>query len=413
MYLFTKKQYKQVAYVPLVLALSSSLLFSNPIPPTEAPTEWHACEPADADLGAETRDVITGDLTISGGNLILDNSTSSSTGNVLKGSTTFVHNYGASSDTTNTYVGLSSGNFSASASTGRNSGLGNNALGYLTNGTDDTALGYSASQNNTSGLANTSIGSFASSSNQSGSYVTAVGYSALYSNTNWYNTALGAYAGSSVVSGTSNLFAGYTAGYAVTGSNNVVLGKGAGYTGTPLTSGINNIIIGTDANAGANGRNKGILLQTGSATGLTADNQIRIGFGGYASTSCFIDGISGVGVTGAQVLVSSSGKLGIAVSTERSKSNITPLTNISDNFMKLAPVSFNYNFDDTHAVQYGLVAERVAEIFPDLVIYNDNGEPAAIKEHQVNAVVIKAVQELKEEVATLKKEIATLRGFTI
>jgi hypothetical protein len=401
---FTMKQYKHVC-TPLIVALSSSLLFCNSMA-LEKPIEWNISAP-DVVLD-QTRNPINGDFTITSGNLILDNSSSSSTGNVLKGNVTFIHNYGSGFDATNTYVGLSSGNFSASATEGRNSALGYSALRYISSGTDDTAIGYAASQNNTTGIGNTSIGSLAGSSNQSGSYITSVGYGALYNNTNWYNTAIGAYAGTSVVIGTGNLLAGYAAGYSVTGSNNVCIGKGAAYTGTALTSGINNIIIGTDANAGAANRNRGILLQTGSATGLTADRQIRIGFGGESSTTCFVDGISGVGVSGASVLVSSSGQLGVAVSSQRYKENIQPLTNIGDSFMRLNPVSFNYTFDNARNVNYGLVAEEVAEVFPNLVVHNEKGEVEAIQHHQFDAVLVKMVQELKREVAELKQQIVEL-----
>ena len=323
------------------------------------------------------------DFTVTSGNLILDNSTSSSTGNIIKGSNVFAHNYGSA----NTFLGEVAGNFSLT---------GNNC----------TAVGYNAGNALTSGGYNSAFGSYSLTYNQTGIYNTSVGYASLYSNGSSHNTALGAYAGSSVSSGTSNTFLGYTTGYSVTGSNNVLVGKGAGYTGTALTSGINNIIIGTDANAGAGTRTNGILLQTGTATALTANNQIRIGFGGTASSTCFIDGISGVNVTGGSaVYVNSSGQLGINSSSEVYKTNIQPVTNVTAKLMQLEPVTFTYKNDTSGEVQYGLIAEQVAEVWDDLVVRNENDQPELVQYHKLTGILVQVIQEQEKRIEALEKQL--------
>ena len=128
-------------------------------------------------------------------------------------------------------------------------------------------------------------------------------------------------------------------------------------------------------------------------------------------TSCFIAGIYNTSMAnGNSVIVNSDGQLGVLKSSERYKHEIANLEDISNIVCQLRPVSFkfNWNIDPQQIIQYGLIAEEVAKIDPNLVIYDDNHQPLAVKYHLLTALLIKALQEqdhqLSQHEQALQKE---------
>jgi hypothetical protein len=109
-------------------------------------------------------------------------------------------------------------------------------------------------------------------------------------------------------------------------------------------------------------------------------NTIRIGNQG-TQTKTFLAGIFNSMVTGDAVVVSNTGQLGIVVSSARYKRNIRAMGSSSDALMKLRPVTFRYRNDPSQQRQYGLVAEEVARVYPDLVSRDVAGEVVSVQYH--------------------------------
>jgi hypothetical protein len=190
------------------------------------------------------------------------------------------------------------------------------------------------------------------------------------------NTAVGARA-SDNQSGNYNIALGYAAGTRTTGSNNIVIGD-----------------IGVEGES----------------------NTIRIGgdgFGGGPQTAAFIAGISGTAVVGDAVVVDGNGQLGTVASSARFKKNIKPMDKTSEAILALKPVSFQYRSDSKGTPQFGLIAEEVAKVNPDLVVRNRNDEIYSVRYEAVNAMLLneflkehRTVQDLKSTVAKQEATIA-------
>jgi hypothetical protein len=278
-----------------------------------------------------------------------------------------------------------------------NTFLGNDALIMDTTGLDNTAIGFNALFSNTTGSYNTAAGFQTLHSNTTGTFNTATGRDALSNNTiGGDNTAVGVEALISNTTGNSNTAIGVVALLNNNGDNNIALGKSAG---SNLTTGDNNIDIGN--------------------TGATAESgRIRIGTRG-THTATFIAGISGVAVTGSQVIVSSNGKLGVTASSERFKDAVKPMGTVSEAILELKPVTFRYKkeLDPDGIPQFGLVAEEVEKVNPDLVARDDDGKAYSVRYEAVNAMLLneflkehRKVQELEANAAQQQKEIKALTG---
>ena len=182
-----------------------------------------------------------------------------------------------------------------------------------------------------------------------------------------------------------------------TGSNNIALGDSAGIN---LTTGKNNIDIG---NAGVAGE----------------ANKIRIGTKG-TQKAAFIAGISGATVaSGVGVIVGSNGQLGTVVSSERFKDAIKPMDKASEAILALKPVTFRYKKDlDPESIpQFGLVAEEVEKVNPDLVARDEQGKPYTVRYEAVNAMLLneflkehRKVTEQSGEIGELKATVAELKS---
>jgi hypothetical protein len=333
-----------------------------------------------------------------------------------------------------------------------NVAIGTDALYSNTTGSYNTASGYGALEENTVGQYNTATGYTALNHNTSGSENTASGYWTLYSNTTGsYNTAFGTGALSANSTGVDNTASGYQAldhntygqqntatGSSVllsntTGSYNTASGTAAMYDNT---TGTKNVAIGTDAlyhNAIGSyniaiGYEAGFYATSGSSNivignaGLSTDNKaIKIGVQG-TQTSTHIAGIYGTPLSGSQVVVNSSGQLGVIASSERYKTAIASMAERSDRLDQLRPVTFVLKSDPDGGLQYGLIAEEVARVYPELVIRDDAGRvegvrydelaPMLLNEVQKQRAQIKALQTRMQDVAELRAELAALRGVT-
>jgi hypothetical protein len=244
--------------------------------------------------------------------------------------------------------------------------MGLNALIGGPAGNDNTAVGYSALFD-TGGQQNTAVGSQALYANFSGSSNTAIGFQAAYNTTGVSNTALGRLA---LVGNT-------------TGDRNIGVGD---HGGQNLTTGSYNIEIGNDGSSSDNG-------------------VIRIGTAG-SQTATYIAGIDTAKVTGAAVYVTSSGQLGVLASSERYKTAIAPMDSTTEKLKQLRPVTFHLKTDPDGAVQYGLIAEEVDKVYPELVIRDDAGKVQGVRYDELAPMLLnemqKEAQQLSAQEATVK-----------
>jgi hypothetical protein len=375
-------------------------------------------------------------------------------GNTAEG-TNALHN--RTSGQNNTAVGLNA--LYADTTGGRNTGLGVQTLRFNITGASNTAVGINALYRNTKSY-NTAVGDSALFSNTTGNENTAEGYRALYNNTtDFYNTAIGSLAlysnsaSSNTAIGSHALIsnttgAGNTAIGAdaldsnIGGGNNTATGVQAldantsGYFNTANgyqalqrnTIGFRNTANGVAALYNNTSGSNNTALGNGAGSNVTtASNVICIGAGiagANTSNSCFIGNIFGVnnGFGAAAVYIAPNGALGTTPSSKRFKEHIKPMDKASDALLALKPVTFRYKSDAKGTPQFGLIAEEVAEVNPDLVVRDKDGEIYSVRYDQVNAMLLneflkehKKVAEqshkIKEQETTiteLKKEMETV-----
>ena len=290
-----------------------------------------------------------------------------------------------------------------------NTADGFNALYFNTTGAYNTATGYAALGLNISGYYNTANGYQALFSNSQGSYNTASGSQAmLYNTTGGQNTAVGFYALHSNTSGSDNTVIGDAALYDnTTGSTNTAVGSGALIANT---TGSNNIAIGYNSAMNVNGGSNN-NIHIGNPGSSTDDGVIFLGTEGVQSNT-FIAGIYGsIGAGGTAVYVNSLGKVSITASSRRFKEQITDMGDTSSKLFQLRPVNFYYKpeFDDgSHLLQYGLIAEEVEKIYPEMVDYDKDGQVHAVKYQLLTPMLLNEVQkqnrELEAQVQLQKEE---------
>jgi len=274
-----------------------------------------------------------------------------------------------------------------------NTAAGTEALFYNVAGIDNTATGYEALYGSTSGgIGNydTGTGGQALYSITTGSNDTADGYQALYSNsTGNYNDAYGHVALYSNTSGSGNEASGHAAlFFNTTGSYNVAVGYAAGYN---QTTGSNNIYIS----------HRGVAAESGITRIGTPDTQ----------TATYIAGIENTKITGSAVYVTSSGQLGVLASSERYKTRITPIGTTTEKLQQLRPVSFHLKTDPKGAVQYGLIAEEVDKVFPELVIRDDAGKIQGVRYDELAPMLLNEMQRQAAEIRGLKTQLAKLNDL--
>jgi len=291
-----------------------------------------------------------------------------------------------------------------------NTALGTNALSSNTTGFFNTAVGFNACRSNTTGFLNTGIGTFSLDANTTGSLNTAVGTGSLPSNTTGNtNTAVGVESLNSNTTASSNTAVGYEAlAFTSTGGNNTALGANA----LGRTSGTDNIGIGVLAGVNIAGGSNNIDI--GNHAPGNESNTIRIG-DITKQTATFIAGIDGVTISsGTQVLIDSNGQLGTLTSSLRFKEDVQTMGDASHDLMKLRPVVFHYKapYDDgSHLLQYGLIAEEVAKVYPDLVQYDAKGQPFTVRYHEINAMLLNEIQKQKAQLDAQEARIQKLEAL--
>ena len=298
-----------------------------------------------------------------------------------------------------------------------NTGLGVNALANNTTGLGNTATGGRALFLNSTGSRNTSIGEDALLNNSTGNDNTAEGNGALFANTTGNdNTAVGNRA-LFLSSGGGNTATGDDAlSVNTTGNNNTAVGKGALFANT---TGSHNTAIGFQAgfNAAFGGDNNIYIANPGQFLG---SGVIMIGEQGI-QTSTFIAGISGATtVPGSTVFIDTNGKLGTIASSRRFKQDIHDMDSASSALMHLRPVTFRYKkayANGERPLQYGLIAEEVAEVYPELVVHNDEGQVQTVQYHKLNSMLLNEVQKQHrqiqrqdERIQVQKEQLADLMG---
>jgi hypothetical protein len=276
-------------------------------------------------------------------------------------------------------------------------------------GTDNTFAGYQAGYNNFYANGNTFIGSGAGrNSSGSGSNNTYIGMDAGLSSAGDFaenNTLVGASAGANNQTGGHNVFLGTSAGYQnILGSVNTFLGQSAGYYNT---SGNNNIYIG---NLGPQSGTESSTIRIGGDTGQ--------GYG--TQTAAFVAGIYGTASSsGILVYVNSTGQLGTQTSSLRFKEQVRDMGDTTDALMRLRPVTFFYKPEYSNGertLQYGLIAEEVAQVYPELVAYDNDGQPYTVRYQYLSTMLLNEVQkqyrrtkQQSEIVATQQVEIKSQR----
>ncbi len=298
----------------------------------------------------------------------------------------------ALSDNTAGYSNTASGALALTANTTGyfNTADGASALLASTTGYENTASGYDALGRNGSGSFNTAAGAFALSSNTTGTRNTATGTQALVSNiTGNRNTADGYESLFSNTIGNHNAAFGWTALFNNrSGSRNIALGDGAGFD---LTTGDSNIDIG----------NPGVADEA---------RTIRIGLQD-THEAAYIAGIAGVTVAeGIGVVIDASGRLGTITSSARYKEAIAPMGAKSETILALNPVTFRYkkDLDRAQIPQFGLVAEEVEKVSPDLVARDGKGRPYSVRYEAVNAMLL---NEFLKEHRKVEKQDATIAAL--
>jgi trimeric autotransporter adhesin len=293
-----------------------------------------------------------------------------------------------------------------------NTASGFNALYSNTTGTGNTADGADALTFNTAGNSNTAIGLSSLQSNTVGDNNTASGYEALYSNTGGnYNNASGYFSLHNNSSGSQNsasgvqaLFDNKTGNYNTasgtdalysntTGSTNIAEGYKAGFN---LTTGSNNIDIGSPGAAAESG-----VIRIGTITGTTS-----------TQLAAYIAGIYGVktGTAGMAVVIDSSGQLGTVSSSIRYKEDIQPMADASERLSKLRPVTFRFKKADASGekpVQYGLIAEEVAAVYPELAVRNaTTGRVDGVRYDELAPMLLNELQRQQRTMTAQTEHIA-------
>ncbi|HVN37032.1 MAG TPA: tail fiber domain-containing protein, partial [Myxococcota bacterium] len=326
----------------------------------------------------------------------------------------------------------------------QNSAVGVDALLSNTAGTYNSAFGANAMFSNTIGDKNTALGYGALFGNVAGSNNSAVGFLALTDNTGNRSSAFGFYALRSNSTGQDNSAFGSSALFAnTTGYSNSALG---GYALSANKSGAENAALGRDAlgNNKAGSRNIAVGFRAGfnqttgsdniylANTGVAAENTtIRIGCpaglcptGATPHNRAFIAGIRGV-TTGAAdavtVVIDSAGQLGTVSSSREVKKDIHDMGDATARLLDLRPVTFRYKQEQTLPggrevpPEYGLIAEEVAQVFPDLVVYDDAGKPFTVKYHEMAPMLLnemkkqqRTIDAQRQENQTQQAEIASL-----
>jgi hypothetical protein len=365
-----------------------------------------------------TTGLITAGATSSGGGGVATNTALG--GEALQSNTT---------GSTNTAVGYQAV-YSNTTGTA-NTALGLQALYANTTASSNTAIGYQSAVLNTTGANNVAVGESALRSNTTASNNTAVGYQAGYSQTTVIrNTLIGGSAGYSTTGGT-NTFVGESAGYAVTsGTNNTIIGRYDGNQGgLDIRTASNYIVLSDGAgNPRCYWNTSGVMFQSISYTDNYVAQMINstatrpygmiIKFTGAAPNNTTEQFFECQDTTNSKLLIYSNGTVSNRTGTYNSISDAKLKENIVDATPKLDKLMGvrvrNYNLIGDELKQIGFVAQELETIFPALIDnvpdLDENRQPTGeitkgVKLTVMIPILVKAIQELKAEVDSLKQQL--------
>jgi trimeric autotransporter adhesin len=310
---------------------------------------------------------------------------------------------------------------------GQNTAEGQSALLHLAGGTYNTALGWASLGFNVTGNYNTGVGA-ATLLNNTADQNTATGAGALLSNTiGFNNTANGAFALFSNITGGFNTGTGVQALYHnTTGDSNMANGEGALYSNT---TGTGNTAVGVGALNNSIGGDNNTGLGLGAGQSIHGSGNVCIGHGVHGEVgvddTTYIRNVNtltqsfSAGVNDYVTVRLTDGRLGhtSVVSSQRYKEDIKPLATSSQALYALNPVSFRLKkeFDPTQALGFGLIAEEVEKVDPDLVYRNAKGQVESVRYEMVNAMLLneflrehRAFAEEQQKVRKLEATVADL-----
>ncbi|MFL0353178.1 tail fiber domain-containing protein [Xanthomarina sp. GH4-25] len=346
---------------------------------------------------------------------------------------------GLNDDGNNGNVGIGYQALASNTTGSQNTANGHDALSSNTTGNSNTANGLGALSSNTTGGLNTANGSYALTSNTTGDFNTANGvnvlssntagnfnigngYRALFSNTTGgFNTANGSYALSLNITGNNNTAVGNRSGYNIKGSGNVTIGNDAGY----YEIGSNTLYIdNSSANANnaliygrfdtdflrfnANVAVKGTLNLNENTTGEGVALRVQgdealwyngtyfsYGFGG--SANFFADNV-GIGITNPNAQLDVNGNIEYTgtltdVSDRRLKENLNPITNVLGQLQNIKGYTYNMKDDVTKKREYGVIAQDVQKVFPEMVSIIDDKDHLGVSYVQLIPVLLEAIKE--------------------
>jgi len=303
----------------------------------------------------------------------------------------------------------------------QNTAVGTSALSANGSGDQNSAFGVGTLTANTIGMHNVAIGTFALFSNTTASWNTASGDEALYSNTTGSNnTAFGYDALTSNTTGKGNEAQGVNALYSnTTGIRNLGIGSNASYGNT---SGSYNIALGFNAGYNQTTGNDNIYIAN---PGVADESQtLRLGAQGTAGVqgsgilSAYVAGVATSQVTGSAVYVTPDGQLGVLASSERFKTDVETMGAASEKIAQLRPVTFKLKTDPRGTRQYGLIAEEVGKVYPELVIHGADGRIDGVRYEELAPMLLNVVQQQQAQLAAqaevtrnLEAQVAQLNEF--
>ena len=275
-------------------------------------------------------------------------------------------------------------------------------------GQQNTFTGNLAGTSNTGGSYNSIYGSAAGASNKNGELNVYIGHSTGRDSESNYNTFVGENAGTLHAVGDRNTFLGNGTGSQNHGSNetdDIYVGETSGDATSSLGNILGNIMVG---NIGAASDNKTIRIGNTSTIGGSLPQQ----------TDTYIAGISGSAhgtmAPAQEVCVDGAGKLwgqtpgsNCVISSRRFKDQITDMGDSSSKLFQLRPVTFFYKpqYDDgSHALQYGLIAEEVAKVYPEMVAYDKDGQPYTVKYQELAPMLLNELQK-QNTVVTAQQDL--------
>ncbi len=289
-----------------------------------------------------------------------------------------------------------------------NTGSYNTFTGYLsgyfnTTGTFNTFSGTYSGRSNTTGSGNVFSGHAAGDHNETGGGNSFYGYYAgLFNDDGGNNTCLGSFTCETNISGSSNTVVGAGAGGNFRGNNNIFVGNNAGlndYYNYPIGSD-GNIYVGSRGCTTGIGCYESDIIRIGNFLDSTYTQQNKVFFEPILAHPGGGDDMVTINVA--------TGQLGHIASSRRFKEQIADMGDSTSGLMKLRPVSFFYKsqYDDgSHVLQYGLIAEEVAKVYPEMVAHDKEGQPYSVRYQMLAPMLLNEFQKQHAVVTAQQDEM--------